>query len=657
MPRFLLLLLLFCSPLTAAAQDGDRQLCDGKYLLAQEMLDAAYGKYGTIYSGGFDGSLYGSNGVGPTIDLWRLWRGLPDLRFRDADRFDWYGNEWGVGDLVGFGQRSENFAMLLRIAERKQETGLQDNYRYITALYLNMLVSAGSGPGWWLAPGHRDATDGQKLVMEVTKPGSLMEWLLVMQADSDTPDSVAWVRSPEWAPPGVWRQKDGWATSYQYPWTTKTPKALLRTVVGERSRSEPGLEWKVAAIVTDGDRDGDRNIPSAKPDCAATPAEHALWAVEVYEYLKREGVGAHLGVLNYLPRKMRQHAMANLAMLAVRQISFSREPVSAQATLRRVAAFSPSPRFSSWLFVGRAWTAGTVADLVSHHDGSRLDGYAADTLNMLSVDDLAAFADQATLPDDQHLALITVTAGRAFVLGRLDIARRYLVELQGLMPDHATRIEDALDGPGGDEVQIARAILTLPAPTVWLRDYHQGEFGRGRKTTCCFHDMDLPLRFTSAAILNRDLRQWMAAPPDPWRWSVTRRASERGRVYDDRYERPFIPDDWHKDEGFPFLRLIAWNELSQLDVCHGLTNRLSEVLIDWVDQNSDTWLERVFVDDSLFPETLHRIILLNKHSPGPLVNGQPAGQVAKRLLETRFPDTEAAQATRYWYYEGRGCRA
>jgi hypothetical protein len=220
-------------------------------------------------------------------------------------------------------------------------------------------------------------------------------------------------------------------------------------------------------------------------------------------------------------------------------------------------------------------------------------------------------------------------------------------------------IDDALNGPGGQEVQIARALLTLPAPTVWLRDYQRGQFGRStrsRPTPCCFRDIDLPLRFTSAAVLNRDLRQWMMAPPSPWQRNALRRANERHRTFADRYERPFLPDDWQSDEGFPFLRLIAWDELVQLDVCHGMTNRLSEVLIAWADQNFDSWLERAFGDDTLDAETLRQIILLNKRSPGALVDGQPAGQRAKGLLETRFAETEAAKATPYWYFEDRGCR-
>jgi hypothetical protein len=647
MPRLILLLLsLFLSTLPAAAHDGDRQLCDGKYAAAQEMLDAAYGAYGTIYSGGPVES-YRSSHVGPTIDLWRLWRGLPDLRFRDANTFKTR-SDWGW-DFSDFGRTSDDLAILLRIADRKQATGLSEVWRYITARYLNIMVDAGSGPGWWLAPTSRDSTKLQALVIEAAKPGSLMEWLLVMQADSDTPDSLAW----------VW--DEAWTQSHEYPYGMKSPTDLVRELVSARRRAGPGLEWVAAAYVTYGSYRGFQEIHSGKVrDCTATPAEYALGAVETYEYFKGGGSwgGGDMGRLNILPEAMRLDAMTNLAKRAVFRTGQHGGSARQTEELARLAALSPSARFSSWLFAGRAWTAGSLDELIAFHDDGRLDPRALDTLNTLSVHDLAAFSDAVTVPDDQRRTLLTVIAGRAFTLGNLDLARRHLTELQNLQPENAALIGEALDGPGDKEVQVARALLALPTATAWLRDYHQGEFGRSTwgSTACCFRDIDLPLRYSSAAMLNRDLRQWIAAHPNPYSWSAARRANERGRVYDDRFERPFIPDDWQGDDGFPFLRLIAWDELAQLDVCHGLTNRLSEVLIAWVDQNSDSWLERAFGDDTFDAETLRQIILLNKRSPGALVDGQPAGQRAKRLLETRFAETEAAKATPYWYFEDRGCR-
>jgi hypothetical protein len=353
---------------------------------------------------------------------------------------------------------------------------------------------------------------------------------------------------------------------------------------------------------------------------------------------------------------MQQNVLSNLAMEAVWR-GRSQGNESELKLLAKIAEVSPSPEFSSWLFAGRAWTAGTIEELVSFHDGGQLHSWAVDTVNMLSLDDLAAFADEVRLPDDQHRMLVTVIVGRAFVLGRSDVARRYLGELRALFPDQTTGIDEALIGSGGDKVQIARAILTLPRPTVWMR-FHQskdsGYYLTGGRSF--FRDIDLPAHFVNGGVLNRNFRKFLAVPFYPERWYGLRRADRRGRIYDEREAQSFIPDDWRYDGGLPFLRLIAWDELGEFDVCHGLTDRLSEAVIRWADDSSDGWLDSIFTDEELVAETLRRIIILNKRSPGALVDGKPAGQVAMWLLETRFADTQAARATRYWYFEDQGCR-
>jgi hypothetical protein len=640
----LILLGLVFSAGIAFARDPETPFCDGKYALAFEMLDAAYGKYGTVYSGGYERT-WRSNGVGPTLDLWRLWRGLPDLRFRDAAQFD-YSGDWGQ-DFSGFGRQAEDMAMLLRIAGRERATGLTEVYRYITAIFLNILVDAGSGPGWWLAPGPRDQTDAQALVAGAVEPGGLMEWLLVVMAASDRPDAVTWAA------------RGDWVTSAHYPWPTEAPRALVRDLVSQRAREEGGLEWQVAALVIDGasGRDENRYLVGML-DCSASVAEYAAGAVEIYESFRRAAAwtDVDLDPALLLPPKMRWNVLANLAIVAVER---ARDEITADPMRDRlagIAAMDPAPEFLIWLYAGRAWTAGTVEELIADHDGVRLDQKAVDTLNLLSVADLAAFADAARLPEDQMRMVVTAIATRAFVLGDLRLARRYLKRLGDLAPALAPRLEAMLTGAGPDDVQVARAILALPRPSSRIfafADEEQAYVDSG--TWRLFRDIDLPLRHVSAGVLNRHLRDWLAAPPVPGWYVVQRRANLRGRV-DLPEERPFIPEEWQSGAGFPFLRLIAWDELGQMDVCHGLTDRLGEVLVPWVDEASDSWLDRMVMDDAALADILRRVILLNQRSPGALIGEKPAGQAAKFLLETRFPDTAAAKATPYWYFEDIGCR-
>ena len=377
--------------------------------------------------------------------------------------------------------------------------------------------------------------------------------------------------------------------------------------------------------------------------------------MQVFHQLQRKPTRPDVSLLADLPSGMRDLAMAHLAMIAVRDLA-TRDARAARENLDWIATHSPSPEFTAWLNVGRLWGTGVSADLVALTDGTAPDPRMIRALNLLSLTDLARFASTANLPEGDRRRAFTVVAARAFVLGDQTISRRFLTDLRDLMPDYAQVINDALTGPGGAEVQNARALLALPAPTVWLRAT-DGPVWSHVPGGHSFSDMNLPLRYVSAAVLNPDVRSWMAQPFFSDRQGdFTWRAYRRGRYVHDASPNAFVPETWDRGDRYPFLRLIAWDQLGHLDTCHGLTQRLSQVLIHWADQGSDTWVERQLFDQTAFPEILRRIILLNKHNPGALVDGRPAGQRAFALLTSRFAGTHAAQATKYWYHQDQGCR-
>ena len=107
---------------------------------------------------------------------------------------------------------------------------------------------------------------------------------------------------------------------------------------------------------------------------------------------------------------------------------------------------------------------------------------------------------------------------------------------------------------------------------------------------------------------------------------------------------------------FPFSWLIAFDELGQFGLCHGLSARLSAVLVRYVAGESGQWWNRLFMDPVDLAGLLRRVVILNLRSPGSMVGGKPAGQAALALLQGRFGGTRAATATQYWYYADRGCR-
>ncbi len=46
---------------------------------------------------------------------------------------------------------------------------------------------------------------------------------------------------------------------------------------------------------------------------------------------------------------------------------------------------------------------------------------------------------------------------------------------------------------------------------------------------------------------------------------------------------------------------------------------------------------------------LRRVVYLNRNNDVGLTNDKPIGQIAFLLLHNRFPETEAAKATPYWF--------
>ena len=78
----LVVVLVWIGVLGPAQAQSSAAICGGKYAAAGEMLDAAFGRFGTLYAGSEDVGI--GRDVGATLDLYRLWHGLPDYGFRNG---------------------------------------------------------------------------------------------------------------------------------------------------------------------------------------------------------------------------------------------------------------------------------------------------------------------------------------------------------------------------------------------------------------------------------------------------------------------------------------------------------------------------------------------------------------------------------------------
>jgi hypothetical protein len=648
---FRILTLLILLSLTASRIQADGQpadLCNGRYNLAQEMLDAAYGRFGTLYSGG-DIEDYQGPGVGPSLDLWRLWRGLPDLRFRDGARFDVRG-DWGAS-CAGFGHSEQGLTLLLNMAAQPFAEELSLIQRYLPGYYLDLLVPLGPRPSWWLDPGLVELADPYKYrrskmeaVIAQHRPGWLLDWLLVTMQASSSQEQVVWLR-------GMGR--DG-------PVMSEMHRAML-DVARQRVAEGGGLEWWVVlAMLEEAGAPPMDELQHKVADCTASPAEYAAEAVRQFHELYRDGLTPDLDRLALLSPRMRTWAVDNIARQALDPSHESFDAQASRVLLDELAHIQSYDSFLSWLNVGRTWLAGSVAELVAIHQDVRLDPLTLRALNMLSYDDLAAFAEGAALLPDDRITIMTALVGRAIVLGRDEDAREDLRALQVLLKEQPSAgLAAALAVPGGLEVQNARAFLALPLPRVWMRGQKHACHSYGNWYCKQSSAIDLLPHFSDATFLERDLHAWLLEPFEGGRPTGRNNAAisrnyDRRLDYDGKGGIRFLAGEG-QDDVFAFQRLIAWDETANLGICNGVTQHVSETLIHYADSASNGWWDRANMDSDDLSWLLRQVILLNRRNPGALVDGKPAGQRAFALLYERFAGTEPALATKYWYHEDRGC--
>lgn len=588
------------------AQSGP--FCGSRFDAAEQMLDMAFVLYGTLYAGGSD-ELYGQavSGMGADIDLWRLWNGLADLRFRDAKAFKPW-EDWGA-DFTRFGTQPQDLNWLLHVAGRAGDGEMPLLYRYVAARFLNSLIGAGEGPGWWAAPTPGASFPMAGAVLAEAKPGSLMEWLLVIQSQSDHANAVNWA---------------SWAREPQWRWDYE-----MQALVRERQGGAAAQAWAAAAALI-----GARDVAVPEVDCTETPAEHALRAVQAWGALARRHYDPDLDLLDALPSGMRRQAMQHLAEAALLRVQGSD---AAPRLLADLAARSPDARFAAWLSVGRSVLAPDLPSLIAAQTPGESHPFMAPFLNALSLDALTVFEAQVVLPPERHWQILRAIAARAFVLGRLPEARVALERMVQVDP----AIGPALRGPGGDAVQVARALMAMRTPTVWI----DGP-GWGWEPGDSWASYDLSRVAQGSGALDEALGWWARD------WNAEERAGRRGRRTADAPEPVFSLTGVGRYDR-PFARLVALDELGRFGRCNGLLFHLNAVLIPWA-KAQDAWWR--FADREDAAGVLRQLVQMNRWRPGVTLGGKPAAQVAFGILKGRFGDTAAAEPVRFWHFTDIGCR-
>lgn len=654
---FIILSFLFFA--TASAQAD--AICNGRYRAAGEMLDAAYGKYQTLYSGGLHWRAH--DNVGATIDLYRLWRGLPDLQFRTVRRY-----QFGIGKedpfhYYGEWRQKDNWAQAalehsLPLILGADQTELTKRQKYITAVSADLATAQGPSPDWWLQGGQQtELTAGLQKTREMAQSEPFVDWLQTTLAASDAPWAIVWYLGQDWQDQNSADQYPVYRNLYNH--------ALARYKAGE------GIEWAVAAAhfmggATHSQTDISDLMTLWKDtilSCTATPSQYAAYAVMRFEWMRRYGNTTNQSDRDLLPQSMRKVIAQNIAMRGILN-SYRGRNVPGIPT--EAITLVDDLQFLAWLNIARTYTSDSIEELISVHENALLAPKTIRALNVLSVDDLIRFArSDWRLPEDRQNILTTAVA-RLVALGRFEDAKQLVPDLGEIYPDHAEKIQRIMSMNAPLDVRLSLLVLQIPDASVWLTDgarsfaYDNAIRLRNRSK----RGIDLPLEFRAASFLQRDLETWLQLP-QRWRSTGLQKFS---RAY--RRQRPFtsfpqpprhlripkIMPEGPQYSTFGFPNLIAWDEISQLGPHNGLSRRISLTLINWADNGTRNWLKRWFAPNDEMAAALRRIVYLNRSNDMGTYNGKPIGKIAFELLHSRFPETEAAQTTRYWYPCTRYCQ-
>lgn len=651
------------STLSSAAATAVRNSCAGKYVDAARMVDAAMAKYGTLYSGGLHHMRLDE--IGATIDLYRLWRGLPDAGLGGVvDQFEFH-------DAFGEFKRAIGIEAATRLQDIEPETLWQmarwalhdatapdDASRFSSVWVLDLLTSLGPALDW-----HRRAdlsgelTPWQAWLAEKAVAEPSLDWLQVALTASNAP----WANHRHLA--------FGMNPLVESAYGRLSTRALARFEAGD------GLEWLVAAAISAPGRFReaavDRSLLELRAsvvDCSATPAAYAAYAVGIgvrgrFNDHRLDGSMVGEVVSAYLPTSIRRKLATDHLYLAV---------------LRNVAGGRGRKRIDypsyAALFPGdRAWERMIEHAKLYDPKHFRLvagssSAYYRRAYNLLSADALLRMGETTN-----DTSLIVVAFARLIAMKEWAAAEALAPVVAKLDPNFAATINQFLPLDEPLSVRLALIAIYMPrlstivaggdaGPDVALSQRNSA-FGIDDSTEGPARHLprrrNLPTEYRSGAFLQRDFEVWLRAPRSwrgarpfqgmrgatiPW----TERSSRRGggsqafrapRLFTESPPNSLPKPQFYR--GTPELMRLAGDER--------LLHTAGREIIRWAAKKTSNVFKRVWGDHTLESEALARLIQVCRFEYCGRYNHAPTEDRAFRLLVGRMSDTKAARATRYWW--------
>lgn len=618
------MLMLFSSLLWSA------EFCSGQYLNTREMVQAALRKYGTLYSGG--DHWHRVDDVGATLDLYRLWRNLPDWRLRRL------GDEL---EYVGYPPDKPMSPEALQwIAEQVDEAASQPRQKLDAIVGLDFAGRISEPVDAWLAGSTSDSPQ--------------WTWLQLVMSASDAPWAIA---------PHLLQANDPRLPAF----------ARLKAEAWKRHGESGGIEWAVAALVLTptgvADAQADalfQRWQTRVEGCKATQGEYAAWAVAApLRWASRRMNAGEIAdlvqPLQGLPSASQRLAIRYLSWAAlIESLGPPRWPDDPGANLSAIAelADASGSELAPWVNVALTYQASTIEELADIHRQHQVEAKSARAFNLLSAADLGRLAETPGLTADMHRALVMTAFSRSVALGDVEQASRLLPQLRQVTPERAADIERRLRQDLPQKIRLDLIVLDNPQLSTWLVAADVNDWDVAIDVRNSRPKRDLPPELAYTPAIEQDLQAWLLLPQKWDRYAgmhgFSLAALDRVHASASR-NRPaaVLPPTLFKvspgSRDRHLERLVAWNEMPRLVEGNGLSHVISRDIVEWADSASNTWLKRRFIDQELMAQALSQVVRLNRGEDGGMLGQVPSGKAAFTLLHRRFPESQAARQTPYWY--------
>lgn len=608
--------------------------CNGRYAQAAKIIDIALARHQTLYSGG-DHFHYSNDHVGATLDVYRLLIGAPDLELRVR-------KERNVAPWEDDGETL--WANSSWVFDGKASGPIADADHSYAVLALDLLTSAGPAPDWWLKLDQLDKLgDRQKFVAETVPNAPALDWLQTVLAASDAPWAINW----HLAPP------DADYSAYE----------RLAARAAARFETGGGLQWLVAASLIeptwpkqrlDAVEKEVRRLKRAIQRCEATPAEYAAFSLADSQY-RRRNVHPKSRVFDVLPKIVRERLTTQTAFQNVLDRWGSRGP-------KKNADFG----FYDEVFAKKA--AAEYFDLAKLYQSESSgeipissNAYVLRAYNALSIADLALLAGREGAPP----SVAGAAFARSIALGRWKQAIAFIDRMKAAFPDRADEIDGYWNLNAPERARLALIAIHIPVSTHICGGTTYGDYALTLyHRNVCAKSRELPLEYVGLGALQRDLEVWFGERPGAYRHmhgfsvpAVQRRHYRHGGLRRTRsyHVHNLLGKSYTltlqspSDRVPAFVNLVAWDEIGRLVQRDRFMPMTASILVNWAG-------EKTRGRDRLLDEkanALARLIRLCRYDDCGEIDGAPAQARAYKILHRRFPDTDAAKDTPYWWESRR----